>query len=89
VSTASVTPILLKKGGGSWTSKNSNKTHFFRADEQAPQGIPVREESETWRAHRPRQQGTDREAGQKRSLSVRLDEAVQEVLPEESLLSTA
>jgi hypothetical protein len=89
VSSQRLRPIILRtKGGGSWTNKNPNKKHFFRDDEQAPQGLPVREESKAWRPHRPRQQGTDREAGKKRSLPVRIEENLQEVLPEKALLST-
>lgn len=77
-----------RKGGGSWSSKNSTKTHFFRADEQAPQGLPVGEKSEAWRPHRPRQQGAIREVGQKRSLSVHVGKTIQEMLSEKRLLST-
>src|SRR5947209_7557712 len=73
---------FTQKGGGSWTSKTSNTSRFFRADEQTPQRVPVRDAGEAWRPGRPRQQGTGREAGQERPLPVRVWQAVQDVLPQ-------
>src|SRR5437899_5021454 len=89
VSRWGVVAYFTQKGGGSWTSKTSNTSRFFRADEQTPQGVPLRNAGEAWRPGRPREQGTGREAGQERLLPVRFGQAVQEVLPQHRLLLTA
>src|SRR5580700_3315768 len=57
------TPGILARsfypeGGGTWIAKTSNTCRFFRNDEQAPQGLPLRDEGEAWRPGCPWQQGT-------------------------------
>ena len=61
---------------------NFHDQSFFRADEQAAAGIPVRGPGQAGPADRPRRQGTHGEARQERPLPVRLGQAVQEMLPE-------
>jgi hypothetical protein len=79
----------FKKGGVPWTNETSINCHFFRVDEQTPQGLPLRDDGEVWPADRPRQQGTQREVGPERSLPVRVRQAVQKVLSKSRLLLTA
>lgn len=62
---------------------------FFRNDEQAAAGIPVRNASEAWRADRPRRQAAGREAGTERPLPLRFRQAVQKVLSQGGLLLMA
>ena len=67
-------------------STHTDDEPFFRADEQAAQGIPVRDEREAGPQDRPRGQGVGGEARAERPLSLRLGQATQEVLPWEWLV---
>src|SRR5262245_25447184 len=84
-----VRPSTRRKDGAPWPSKRSINCHFFRADEQATQRLSVRKESENRRANRACRQASRRKTRPQRPLSLRLVEAVQELLPEIGPLLTA
>ena len=50
--------------------------HFFREDEQAAEGLSIRDESKAGSTTSTRRQRVDREVGQERPVSVRQQEAV-------------
>ena len=72
----------FQKGGVPCSPATSKIRRFFREDEQATAGIPVRGPGQTRAADRPRRQGTGREARPQRSLPLRFRQASQAVLLE-------
>lgn len=83
---------IRKCGGGApcdTTTNISTNSRFFRDDEQAASGIPVRNAGEAWHAGRPRRQAAGREARAERPLPLRFRQALQEVLSQERAILMA
>lgn len=89
-----ITPAVSVRGsfqerGVPCEPTTSTTDHFFRTDEQATAGFPLRNQCQTRRSRRPWRQGTRGETGTRRPLPVRFQEAVQEVLPQKGAILTA